>query len=177
MPNTNQNIDIAISNYAFYKGGNEFIGVGEITMPQINFVTTEVEGAGIAGTVEETIVGFIETMEMGIAFKLFSGNAISLLEPIDHLVELRVGHQERDPLDQAYKQRGLKHVMILRPKGTNPGRVRKASPADASGTYSCRYWKMELDGATVFEFDPYNFICIINGVDYLAETRRVLGKE
>ena len=175
-PLAGQNIDIAISNYALYEDATEFIGVGDITMPNINNMTAEVRGAGIAGAITELIMGYLEAMEVGVAFRLFSGNAIRLLEPRDHLIELRVVQQERDPVNREYLQRGLKHTMIVFPKTTNPGSVRTAAPGDASGTYGLRYWKMELDGKIVFEFDPIAFIYIVNGYDYLAETRRLLGK-
>ena len=39
-----------------------------------------------------------------------------------------------------------------------------------------RYWATYLDGKKVRELDPLNFICYINGTDYLAAVRKALGK-
>lgn len=33
-----------------------------------------------------------------------------------------------------------------------------------------------MDGSKVTEIDPLNFICIINGKDYLKDVRKALGK-
>ena len=37
------------------------------------------------------------------------------------------------------------------------------------------YYKLELDGKLQAEIDKYNYICKINGVDYLASVRSDLG--
>lgn len=38
------------------------------------------------------------------------------------------------------------------------------------------YYKYEVGGTTIHEFDPINMIRIVNGVDQLAEARASLGK-
>ena len=39
-----------------------------------------------------------------------------------------------------------------------------------------RYWATYIDGKKVREIDPLNFICLIDGTDYLADVRKALGK-
>ena len=39
-----------------------------------------------------------------------------------------------------------------------------------------RYWKTWLNGKEVREVDPMNMIYKVNGVDYLADVRKALGK-
>ena len=69
-----------------------------------------------------------------------------------------------------------KYVMVVVPKTTTMGQVAPASPADASGTYSVYYYAGYKDGKKLWEIDPFNQICVINGVDYLADVRKALGK-
>ncbi len=44
------------------------------------------------------------------------------------------------------------------------------------GSYAVRRWVTYIDDAKVMELDPYNYICEVNGVDYLSDTRKALGK-
>ena len=40
---------------------------------------------------------------------------------------------------------------------------------------SLRYYKLEIDGAVVYEIDPVNYKAVINGVDQLETTRQHLA--
>ena len=62
------------------------------------------------------------------------------------------------------------------PKKLAVGKAAVASPADASGEHAVYYYAIYRDGKKETEIDPVNFICLINGVDYLAEVRKALGK-
>lgn len=42
--------------------------------------------------------------------------------------------------------------------------------------FAVRYWATYIDGKKVREIDPLNFICLIDGTDYLADVRKALGK-
>ena len=53
--------------------------------------------------------------------------------------------------------------------------VQTLSGAGIAGN-SVRYWATYIDGAKVREIDPLNFICEVNGVDYLADVRKAIGK-
>ena len=47
---------------------------------------------------------------------------------------------------------------------------------NASGEYSVHYYELYVDGVKVTEVDPLNFICVINGKDFLEEVRHTLGR-
>ena len=70
----------------------------------------------------------------------------------------------------------VKHIMRVKPKKTALGKVAAASTADVSGEYAVSYYAMYMDGKKVTEIDPLNFICMINGTDFLAAVRKALGK-
>lgn len=50
-----------------------------------------------------------------------------------------------------------------------------AAPSNGSGEYAVRYWATYIDGKKVREVDQLNFICYVNGTDYLADVRKALG--
>lgn len=47
--------------------------------------------------------------------------------------------------------------------------------SDASNEFEVTYIKISLDGNEILEIDKYNYICKINGKDYLKDIRQVLG--
>ena len=93
-----------------------------------------------------------------------------------HRIDLRVAQQRMNLRTSANEVSGVKHIMKVKPKKTALGKVAAASTADVSGEYAVSYYAMYLDGSKVTEIDPLNFVCIINGKDYLKDVRKALGK-
>lgn len=102
--------------------------------------------------------------------------AVKLMEPRVHRIDLRVAQQRMNLRTSANEVSGVKHIMKVKPKKTALGKVAAASTADVSGEYAVSYYAMYLDGSKVTEIDPLNFVCIINGKDYLKDVRKALGK-
>ena len=139
-------VDELVINYAIYEDATEYLGTTEVTLPDLEYMTEELSGAGIAGNIEEIII------------------------------DLRVAQQRMNLRTSANEVTGVKHIMKVKPKKTALGKVAAASTADVSGEYAVSYYAMYMDGSKVTEIDPLNFICIINGKDYLKDVRKALGK-
>lgn len=169
-------MDQANINFAVYEDGSEFLGITSVTLPDINWLTSTVSGAGLAGNIEAVIIGHLDAMTMTMNFRTVTQEAIRLTEPRRHNIDLRVAQQDEDTVAGAIQVRKVKHVMVVVPKAYKGGNVAPASAADASGDYAVRYWATFIDGKKVTEIDPMNYICVINGVDYLADVRTALGK-
>ena len=93
-----------------------------------------------------------------------------------HSIDLRVANQYEDPVAGTVEARKEKHIFVVVPKSTKSGTIAPATPTSGSGEYAVRYWATYINGKKVRELDPLNFICYINGVDYLAGVRAALGK-
>lgn len=169
-------IDETVLNFAVYEGGTEYLGMAEITLPEISNITNEVKGAGLNGTFESVALGHIEAMTLGLNFRTFTKSAMKLFEPRNHQIDLRVAQQSTENTSSNAGIIRVKHVFIVAPKKFAPGKVAPASPADASGEYPVTYWASYIDDTRVLEIDILNFKYEINGVDYLADVRKALGK-
>lgn len=169
-------IDETIINFAVYEDANEYLGMAVATLPSIEFLTQELSGAGIAGSVEEVIAGHLSAMTATLNFRTVCASAVRLLEPRIHRIDLRVAQQQTDSRTSATEITSLKHVMRVKPKKMSLGKAAAASAADVSGEYAVSYYALYMDGEKNTEIDPLNFICVINGTDYLAQVRRALGK-
>lgn len=169
-------IDELVINCALYEDANEYLGMGEVTLPDLEFMAEEISGAGIAGSVEEIIIGHLSAMTTTLNFRTVCKAAVRLLEPRVHKLDLRVAQQQTNNRTSETEVTSVKHIMRVKPKKTALGKVAAASTADASGEYAVQYYAMYMDGKKMTEVDPLNFICIINGYDYLAAVRKALGK-
>ena len=169
-------IDELVVNFAVYEDANEYLGMAEATLPDLEYLAEEMSGAGIAGNVEEIIIGHFEAMTTTLNFRTVCKAAVRLLEPRTHKLDLRVAQQQMNNRTSETTITGVKHIMRVKPKKTALGKVAAASTADVSGEYATQYYAMYMDGEKVTEVDPLNFICIINGYDYLADVRKALGK-
>lgn len=169
-------VDETVINFAVYEEGTEFLGMAEVTLPEISNITNEVKGAGINGTFESVARGHLEAMTLTLNFRTLVKSAIKLLEPCNHQIDLRVAQQSTENTSGNTDVTRVKHVLIVRAKKLSPGKVAPASPADASGEYAATYWATWIDGEKVLEIDILNFIYYVNGKDWLEDVRKALGK-
>lgn len=168
--------DAANINFAVYEDAKEYIGMASATMPDLGYITQSHSASGIAGNIEDVILGHIEAMTLGLNFKTISDNAVSMAAPRYHNIDMRVAQQEEDPVSGKIVVNAVKHVMRVIPKKISGGTVAPASAGDVSGEYAVRYWKMTVNGEVRVEVDPLNFVCNIDGTDYLEPVRKALGK-
>lgn len=169
-------MDQSVINFAVYEDANEYDGMANVTLPDLSSITATINGAGISGNVEVPIIGQYEAMTLGLSFRTPTLQAMRLTEPRRHQIDLRAAIQDEDPVAGQVITRAIKHVFVVIPKSLVGGTVAPASPTDSSGEYAVRYWAQYIDGKKVLEIDPLNNICLINGVDYLADSRKALGK-
>jgi len=169
-------MDQSVINFAVYEDSTEYVGMAKVTLPDLTALTQSISGAGIAGNVDAVIMGHFEAMTLGLSFRTTTSQVIKLAEPRRHTIDLRVAQQEENPVAGVVEVRSVKHVLVIVPKSTKGGTVAPASPTDGSGEYAVRYWATYIDGQKVQEIDPLNFICIINGIDYLDAVRTAIGK-
>ena len=154
--------DIGINSFAVYEDATEFYGMAEVTLPEVSQIAEEVKGAGISGAFNGAFTGQIESMTLTLNFR--------------HQLDLRASQQYWDNVAGKHVQQAVKHVLMVTPTKFAPGKLAPAASAEASGEYAATYFATYINGEKVMEIDILNFIYFINGVDYLAEVRKALGK-
>ena len=166
----------SLIDFKVYEDKNEYLGVAQVGLPDIAYITQTITGAGIAGNVEAVLIGMMDVMTTTMQFRSCTDAAAKLAKPIAHQIDLRVAEQYWDSVGGQRVVQADKYVMKIIPKKTAAGNVTPASPADANGEYSTYYYAAYKDGKQLWEIDPHNYICVIDGVDYLAPVRKALGK-
>ena len=170
------NFDESVINFAVYEDGVEYVGMATATLPNLSAIVQTLSGAGIAGNVEVPVLGHYDVMSLTLNFRTTTEQSVRLSEPRRHNIDLRVAQQIEDTVAGEVKVQSVKHVLVVVPKTDTGGSIAPATPTNGSGEYSVRYWATYIDGSKVREIDPLNFICEVNGVDYLADVRKAIGK-
>ena len=169
-------IDQSIINFAIYEDAVDLVGMADATLPDLASLTQTISGAGIAGNIEVALLGHFDTMTLTLKFRTTTEQSLKLTEPRLHNIDIRVAQQAEDTVAGTTIVQNVKHVMRVMPKKFAAGTIAPAALGDASGEYAVRYWAAYKDEKKIIEVDPFNFICVINGVDYLREVRKALGK-
>ncbi|MDH5525148.1 MAG: phage major tail tube protein [Desulfobulbaceae bacterium] len=163
-------------NFAVYNDGAEMLGVADATLPSLEYMTDTVGGAGIAGEVDSPVLGHFKSLTVGIKFRTVTGNVTALAAPKSHHLDLRGSIQVYDSGSGEYTPTSVKLVVKAVPKKAALGKFETGKPQDSENEFEVNYLKLWIDGVEKIEIDKYNYMCVIDGVDYLAAVRANLGK-
>lgn len=167
--------DVSVINYALYEGSTEYVGITQVDLPSLEFMTATISGAGIAGEVETILIGQMSAMEITLKHTVLSKQGIILSSPKTHTWELREV-QENISATGSLTPTGVKHIFKVMPKQMDGGTLKPQSTSDPSTVASVMYWAEYRNGVKVMELDPLNYVCYFNGTDYLKSVRSALGK-
>lgn len=169
-----KNISQMVVDFNIYDKNEKMLGVSKVTMPTLSWVSQQMQGAGIAGTVEVIARGMLDAMTLGLDLRMCGEEAYKLTTPEVHSITLRNAEQYEDPVLGQIKVEGIKHVFGVMPKTLNPGTVAQAATHDGSSQFAVRRWACYFNGQRVLEFDQLNGICFMYGVDYRADINDII---
>lgn len=166
----------AYIDFVVYENSKEMLGVAKATLPDIKFLTQTINGTGVGGNVEAVLKGMVDTMSLTLEFISATDSAVNLSTPVKHNIELRAAEQQWNSIGVKSVIEAIKYVMVVIPKSFNVGSVAPASSADSKSEFAVYYYAAYRGKKQLWEIDPYNYICKINGVDHMKEVRAALGK-
>lgn len=169
------NLPNVIQNFNVYTDGNRLVGItGEVSMPEINAVVAEVNGAGMLGSVSFPAIGHFENMEQQIPFASFNREFFDLTDFTSQKnLTLRGALQEYNPATGALEAKGLRIVMRGNLTGITSGTLKAGEGSAPSITLALTYILIAYDDQEVFELDKMNAVYKVNGRDILAEYTRL----
>ncbi len=167
---TNGHVD-----YRVKEDGKDLIGIAKVKLPSLNRKTVTMEGAGFGGEMEVPMAGMLKAMKVEFDFSSVTDSVLKLGDNRWHNVALYEAFQYfDDELEDEYMEQD-RIEMSIRAIDDNLGTIATASPADASGSYSCRRIKIYKDGKKVLDVDPLHTKHEVNGVDCNEKLREALG--
>lgn len=164
----------AVVDFSVYDNIERLLGVANVTMPSLSFLTTQISGAGVAGNIE-AVMPLLEAMTLGMQWLTLNEGALSLCGPERHTITLREVQRQESALNRQMEIVPMKHVFVAVPKSLSGGSLAQATPSNPNGEYAVRYWKATRGDQVLIEIDPTAYKCVINGVDYLEPVRKAMG--
>lgn len=169
-------INEKLINFRVYKeGGSEVIGIATVDLPELNGMTEDVSGAGIAGQLSTPTLGHFESMKLTLNFRTLTTDMIVIAQQRGQAIECRGSIQAYDPATSSYKTVGMRVVGRGVPVAFKPGKLEATKMMDASLEIELHYFKLAMGGVELIEIDKYNFISKVAGDDILASVRQDLG--
>ena len=162
-------------NYEVFLQGQRKLGMADVTLPEINYKTDTLSGAGIGGDIDMPTLGQTDSMELGIKWRTINEDVTALLKQEAQDLEIRGANQHYDAGTGKLGVQAVKvNVRGLAKKG-NFGTATPASKTEAESTLEILYLKITIDGKKKVEIDKLNYIHYVDGVDYLEAVRNALG--
>ena len=162
-----KSIPTKLTDYNIYNEGEILIGTsGELTMPDLEAITSEISGAGIAGTIEDPTPGYFGSLEVEIKFRTVSEESSRLAIPQAHTLTARAAQTRHDPATGTNSQEGLKAVF----RGT----FKQGESTETTATMELSYIKITRGSTVVLELDKFNHIYVVEGVDYMKAIRDLI---
>lgn len=160
-----------LTSFNAYNDGNKLIGVVDVELPELSYMSESISGAGIAGEIETTVLGMVESMKTTLTWRTITKAASVLSAPRIHAIELRGSQEIFDSGAGTKFSQPVRIALRVQPKRYAGGSFEVGTSTGSENEFEVTYYKLILDGETTIEVDKYNFICFIDGTDYLADVR------
>lgn len=164
-----------ISYRVFSGTGNDLLGIAEVQLPSIEYLSESIKGAGIAGEFDAPTMGHFAPMTLTLNWRTIDKEQLNLSGIAGKQLDLRGAIQAYNASTGEYISKALKVTIVGTPKKADLGKLVVAGTADASTELSVSYLKVELDGSKQIEIDIFNYIGFLDGQDWLAPIREALG--
>lgn len=164
-------VPTVLNNFNVYANGTKFVGVGaEITLPNFEAMTETIDGAGIAGEIEEAVEGAFGSLETEVSFNNISQQYFDLVAATG-LVTYRASMQVLNTGTQMNDFVPIAINISGKVKNFDMGNMKKGGKGEPKIVREITYIRILIDGKNVLELDKYNMIYKVNGVDKLAKIR------
>lgn len=170
------NIPSVLINAKIYgEDGNELLGVGQVELPDFEYMTESMSGFGIAGEMDVPVLGQFGSMTMSINWNTVCDGAVRLLAPKTHAFVIYASLQEWNTADGRFEPTPVKVQVRATPRKAGVGKFEPGTKMDPQSEFEVGYIKLSMNGATKLEIDKLNYICVVDGTDYLETVRGHLG--
>lgn len=163
-------------NFRVYGESNAYYGIATVELPEIEYMSDTVSGAGISGEIESPVIGHISAMEMTLSWRTIMKEAMALADSTKaHHLEIRGSEQEYDSATGTYSTIPVKVVVKAAPKTISLGSFEPGATTDTEQTFAVNYLKMTVNNEETLEFDPFGGKATVKGVNALDSVNRDLG--
>ena len=163
-------------NFEVFVDGNRYLGVATVDLPEVNYLTNEISGAGIAGKIEMPIRSHLENLELTLHWRSIFERPTYLLSQDTFMMSLRGAMQKYDAATGVLKVVPVRIDVRALTTGSTLGKLEPGEQTDTESKFNLDYIKITINGQDkIFEHDKFNYIHEVNGTDFLSAVRTALG--
>jgi uncharacterized protein len=155
----------------YTKGAVDVLGVANVKLPTLENITETIKGAGIAGELEVPIKGQFKSMTLTLDFVAVLQSLIYLSRQTVQDFIIAGSVQEYRDKTGDYVDRAVKIFVRGLPKKVELGKMEAGNKMDASIEIEVIQMVVMVDVLPVLQVDKINYVCMVDGKDYLAEVR------
>ena len=163
-------------NFSVYTETGELLGLAEGTMPNVEMMTSEVKGAGIAGVVDSPGMGQAGSITCELTWRSRTKSWATLLAPVGHILDMYSAETDFESGLGIYVTRQVHLFMRAVTKSFDMGKLAVSESTETKTTHEVYQMKLDIDGVEQLMLDKYNYIYRVKGIDYLTGVRSALGK-
>lgn len=164
-------IPTVLNNFNTYGAGRKYVGVSsEATLPSFEYLTETIEGAGIAGEIEEAVEGAFGSLETETTFANIGQEYFDFITQTG-TVTYRGSMQVLNIATQTNDFVGIVVTTKGKVKSFDLGALKRGGKGEPKVTREITYAKITIDGNVVLELDKFNMIWKLNGKDLLKKVR------
>lgn len=164
-----------VINYEVFVDGGRCLGTASVDLPELQYMTQTIKGAGIAGEYEAPTLGHLQSLEIKLTFRALYESPIALMEQKAVILSLRGAVQQYDSANGTLKPLPVRIDARGRIKGGAMGKFEPSELMDTEITFECDVISVKINNIEYFMHDKLNFVNRVNGQDYLASVRLALG--
>lgn len=166
--------DQILTNFSAWEDATTWLGIVDVEIPAFEALTETLKGAGILGEGTISVKGHFGSQTLKLNWRTLSKDAVRLAEPKVHTLDFRGNQQLFDALNGYSDQEVVVKTRCV-PLNFSPGKFAVAAATETANEFEVHYIKIIVDGKTMLEYDKYNSVYVVNGVDVMADVRKNLG--
>ena len=159
------------NNFRIYANGTLFIGIAEVTLPNIVNQTDELRGGALAGPILVPVIGHFEDFTLTMTFFAPFPGCTTFLAQTSNNIACHSVVQYCDTTSGAFTKQPWNYLFTCTPKEFNPGRLQQGGKPDMTIARTVTAYQVFNYNTRLFYADKLNMICEVDGTDYLAEDR------
>ena len=166
---------LRIASFEVYDEGKNLVGVADVELPELSYMSETIKGAGIAGEIDMPTIGQYGSMEMKLNFTSITDAFHKLSAPGTKGMECWAAQQV---YDESTGRDVIQQVIVSvrgNVKNASLGKFAVGEAAGSAITMEVLRMKIEIDGKEVILIDKMNKVARFDGQDLLESVRRAVG--
>lgn len=164
-----------LTGYEVYHEGTRFLGMADVELPDFTFKTDTLTGPGIMGDLDMPGLGHTESLEITLNWRTINTDLIKLAAQKAHDVTLRGSQQNYDQSQKKIASEAVRIDFRGIPKQATLGKFEHVSQTESKSVFEVITLHVYVADVQKIKYDKVNYLCVIDGVDYLSEYRKNVG--